>query len=1127
MTNFITNSPEKPPLSERLRTLIRNSNELKFLVGFFYFSGVQALYDELKSLYDKGKIKDGHLKILIGLNVDLINFNTYEVSKLINYAQNNTFFNLNQIKDMFFNSLKNAFNSIDLDNEHIYEQVSFFLKLLEEGKIILRKTREPNHAKLYLFKFDDSIKEVVSNLFITGSSNLTRAGLESQNEFNVEIKDYGFDEAEKYFDKHWIQAVEITKDDIQKIIKIIKEESFLREITPFEAYVYLLKTYVELNKGHTDSTLKEFMKNKGYEPYNYQIEAVAQAVQNCIHHGGTLLADVVGLGKTIIACLIAKVLGKRGIVICPPHLVGDDSKTYGWKKYIEDFELWGWEVRSLGKLDEVLDYVKNKNFEIVIVDEAHRFKNERTIRYHYLKEICRGKTVILLTATPFNNRPSDIFALLKLFSIPKKSTIVYDEDLFERFSRYERTFYRLSYALRYANSPDLTKKERALKYYNDHFNTNKKTLTKDDLNLIRREIKHIANQIRIVIEPITIRRNRLDLKYYGEKINTPEVKDPQGVFFELTKEQSKFYDWVIESFLPYHENGRFTGAIYFPARYERVQEEISEESEESFMRLYQENLYDFMRRLLVKRFESSFGAFKESIERFINIHKAAIEFIEKTGKFILDRKKILEILSTEDPDETLDLLADYERDLKEHSQSGKISRFHKIYEVTELGGFLNDIKNDYNLLNYIKKEYERLGFSNRDPKAEKLCEILREWVFKKKRKVVIFTEYLDTAKYLKEILEKAFPGMVLSAFGSLTKEVINHLNENFDAQYSRSGDERFKILLTTDKLSEGFNLNKAGVVINYDIPWNPVRVIQRVGRINRIGKRVFDEIYILHFFPTEQGADITRQREIAESKMFMIHNVLGEDAKIFSPDEEPQPSALYNRLTKFPEEEEEESFFTKLRKELREFEEKYPMIMRKIESFPKRVKTAKTGEKDELLVFIKKGKDIFVGYKDYNEKKASDSINIEDAFNKLRCDESTKALPLSERFWEAYRNILGKQRIRIKPHPHNSLENKAHNLVSSILNLNHEELGDFKSFLEAIRTDIAEYGTLSEYTLQLIVDLEEYLKLNDITQLKENLTRLRKELGEDFLEKTLKRLENLKEEIIVAVENQKRSKLNE
>ncbi|MEO0272654.1 MAG: helicase-related protein [candidate division WOR-3 bacterium] len=1127
MTNFITNSPEKPPLSERLRTLIRNSNELKFLVGFFYFSGVQALYDELKSLYDKGKIKDGHLKILIGLNVDLINFNTYEVSKLINYAQNNTFFNLNQIKDMFFNSLKNAFNSIDLDNEHIYEQVSFFLKLLEEGKIILRKTREPNHAKLYLFKFDDSIKEVVSNLFITGSSNLTRAGLESQNEFNVEIKDYGFDEAEKYFDKHWIQAVEITKDDIQKIIKIIKEESFLREITPFEAYVYLLKTYVELNKGHTDSTLKEFMKNKGYEPYNYQIEAVAQAVQNCIHHGGTLLADVVGLGKTIIACLIAKVLGKRGIVICPPHLVGDDSKTYGWKKYIEDFELWGWEVRSLGKLDEVLDYVKNKNFEIVIVDEAHRFKNERTIRYHYLKEICRGKTVILLTATPFNNRPSDIFALLKLFSIPKKSTIVYDEDLFERFSRYERTFYRLSYALRYANSPDLTKKERALKYYNDHFNTNKKTLSKDDLNLIRREIKHIANQIRIVIEPITIRRNRLDLKYYGEKINTPEVKDPQGVFFELTKEQSKFYDWVIESFLPYHENGRFTGAIYFPARYERVQEEISEESEESFMRLYQENLYDFMRRLLVKRFESSFGAFKESIERFINIHKAAIEFIEKTGKFILDRKKILEILSTEDPDETLDLLADYERDLKEHSQSGKISRFHKIYEVTELGGFLNDIKNDYNLLNYIKKEYERLGFSNRDPKAEKLCEILREWVFKKKRKVVIFTEYLDTAKYLKEILEKAFPGMVLSAFGSLTKEVINHLNENFDAQYSRSGDERFKILLTTDKLSEGFNLNKAGVVINYDIPWNPVRVIQRVGRINRIGKRVFDEIYILHFFPTEQGADITRQREIAESKMFMIHNVLGEDAKIFSPDEEPQPSALYNRLTKFPEEEEEESFFTKLRKELREFEEKYPMIMRKIESFPKRVKTAKTGEKDELLVFIKKGKDIFVGYKDYNEKKASDSINIEDAFNKLRCDESTKALPLSVRFWEAYRDILSKQRTKRKPHPHNSLENKAHNLVSSILSINHEELREFKSFLEAIRTDIAEYGTLSEYTLQLIVDLEEYLKLNDITQLKENLTRLRKELGDDFLEKTLKRLENLREEIIVAVENQKRSELNE
>lgn len=122
--------------------------------------------------------------------------------------------------------------------------------------------------------------------------------------------------------------------------------------------------------------------------------------------------------------------------------------------------------------------------------------------------------------------------------------------------------------------------------------------------------------------------------------------------------------------------------------------------------------------------------------------------------------------------------------------------------------------------------------------------------------------------------------------------------EKFDASFEKQKDE-YTILLTTDKLSEGVNLNRAGVVVNYDIPWNPVRVIQRVGRINRIGKKVYDNIYIVNFFPTEKGADIVRSREIAESKMFMIHNVLGEDSKIFSPDKEPQPSELYERLTTY------------------------------------------------------------------------------------------------------------------------------------------------------------------------------------------------------------------------------------
>ncbi|MCX8034657.1 MAG: helicase C-terminal domain-containing protein, partial [Thermodesulfovibrio sp.] len=166
-------------------------------------------------------------------------------------------------------------------------------------------------------------------------------------------------------------------------------------------------------------------------------------------------------------------------------------------------------------------------------------------------------------------------------------------------------------------------------------------------------------------------------------------------------------------------------------------------------------------------------------------------------------------------------------------------------------------------------------------------------------------------------------GRVLSIHGNLTRGNLEAIYKNFDASYKEQKDD-YDILLTTDRISEGFNLNRAGMVINYDIPWNPVRVIQRVGRINRISKKVFDRLYIVNFFPSEKGANIVRSREIASNKMFMIHNTLGEDAKIFAPDEEPTPSGLYLKIQQNPEELEGESFITKIIKEYEEIKTKYP-----------------------------------------------------------------------------------------------------------------------------------------------------------------------------------------------------------
>ncbi|MCX7909361.1 MAG: helicase-related protein [Ignavibacteria bacterium] len=1110
MGNFITNSSEKN-LRDRLKTLIDFSREMKFLVGFFYFSGIKELYESLLRLDDSGKLKQETLKILVGLNVDKGAWGIYECSK-----NQITPSNKNELKSDFLDSLVKAFSSEELDTEEVHNQVNFFIKLLKEKKLVLRKTRQPNHSKLYLFKIDENSSQLLENVLITGSSNLTKAGLESQGEFNVEIKDYGFGEAEQFFNELWRNSINLN-DSIDEIIKVLKNETFFREISPYEAYAYILKTYVDFHKAEIEKELKNFLEEKGYKYYNYQIEAVSQAVQNCLFHNGTLLADVVGLGKTVVACLVARSLGKRGLVICPPHLIGNENKEYGWKKYIDDFELSNWEVRSLGKLEETLNYVKAKNFEVVIVDEAHRFRNERTESYHYLREICRGKIVILLTATPFNNKPSDIYSLLKLFNIPKKSTIVYDENLFGRFKLYERKFERLSYILRNIDSPDIGKRKTAKKYYESIFGNDNSI----DKNKIKENLHLIAQEIRSLIEPVTIRRNRLDLEYYGDTVDFPIVNDPMEVFFELTTEQSSYYDQVINTFMSREEGGKYSGAIYYPERYKYGEmkndnEGDDETKKEHFTKLYQSNLYDFMRRLLVRRFESSFGAFNKSLENFIDIHQIVLDFVSKHNIFILDRKTMEKVVNEEDEDKAQEYLDEFFSKL----QNNKIDpRFSITYDLDEIPGFLDDVELDLKLFQSLLNRFKELKLDTFDPKAEKLVEQINNWITKK-RKVVIFSEFLDTVAYLEKILEKHFRNILLPAYGNLSKRTIDSIYENFDAQYKFQKDE-FKILLTTDKLSEGFNLNLAGVVINYDIPWNPVRVIQRLGRINRIGKKVYDEIYIQHFFPTEKGADIINSRNIAQNKMFMIHKVLGEDAKIFSPDEEPKPSLLYQRLTTLPEEEKTESFFTRIRRDLQKIKDETPYIFERIKTMPNRVKVAKPSNSNELMVFVRKGKDIFVGYKDYGTDSSPSVVTFQSIYEKICAQKDTPSLPLSANFWKEYCSILQKRKsLEEFTSTSQSLQSKANNVLKTITKINDALIAPHNKFISDLLYDIESFGTLSDFTLQEIIKWEKYLQSNNFDKLVQSILELKSQIGEDFLQRILMSQQDLKDEIIVAIENQ-------
>jgi len=1113
MNNFITNSGNKN-LKSRLSELIQESQELKFLVGFFYFSGIQELIESLQQNTDLV------LKILVGLNVDCQSYG------IVEYSEARDKQNVERIV-LFHQSVLKAINNDTFDNELFYQQASYIIEQIAAGRIIIRKTRKPNHSKLYLFKLKEE-QVVRKNLFITGSSNLTKAGLTEQDEFNVEISDYGFAEAEQYFDALWDKAISITEDDKEKatLLNNLQYKTLLKSVHPFDAYMYVVKSWLDtFYKMDYSSNIASFMQKKGYRPLKYEIDAVWQGLSILEENGGLILADVVGLGKSIIAGLIGWKMGKRGIIICPPGIIGDDTASSGWKKYKQDFELYDWEVRSGGDLDSIIEFLKNtNNIEVIVIDEAHRYRNGTTETYEKLKTICRGRKVILLTATPFNNTPADILSLLSLFIVPKKSNITLSRNLVDLFRFYNSVFKELAYITKNLHSKDPGKKNDAIRKYSALFGAGEINMKK-----VTRRAKLLSQQIREVIEPVTVRRNRLDLKNdpeYKEEIKElSEVEKPKEWYYELTKEQSAFYDRVIQEYFTDNQDfpHRFKGPVYKPHKYEGNKDDESKLTrQEQIDQLSQDNLYDILRRQMVKRLESSFGAFQKSMENLFNSYQHIKAFIQNSGgRYILDRQ-LINKANVDDPDSIEDILNQF----SQNNLDGD-GRRNKIYDVNKFvlkEQFFADIDSDISLFEKILKEIKNLKLVENDPKLRTLLKNVHSILNQPPKKgeppakVVIFSEYADTIKHLEPSLRESFNNRVLVITGGLSGTKLQEINTNFDAAYPKQSNA-YDILLSTDKLSEGFNLNRASTVINYDIPWNPVRVIQRVGRINRISKKVFNNLYIINYFPTEQGADIVRSRQIAQQKMYMIHQTLGEDTRIFDPDEEPSPAKLFTKLQTNPYELEPEGLYTKLKNLMFNWQEQYPERVKDLENMPIRIKTAKPYSLDSLVMCIRKGK-LFCVSQDFTDEDGHYlPLPFEEVLKRIECTPETEHLKLSPDFWNNYNALKREAEVFYYRQAQQSNATKAYNFLSWLLEQNLPQLQDWYSFLMQLKEDIQDYGTLPEYTLKTIADWDNNGKPN-YNSINNDLEKLSQNLGKDYLNKVKYGLKVYEPQVIVAIEDQ-------
>lgn len=887
---FITNEKGKT-LKQRFETLIKDTAFFDCLVGYFYASGFYAIYRSLE--------KTKKIRILIGISTSKQVYETLKVAQeprqsMIDYSHA-------EVKQGIEENITNEMENSE-DSGNVEEGIRKFIEWIKTNKLEIRAYPSQNiHAKLYIMTFTEGDRDV--GRVITGSSNFTQAGLLDNFEFNVELKNRAdYEYAKQKFEELWKDAVDVS----EKYIHTIQTKSwFNSDITPYELYLKCLYEYFKDELGQTEEVFVKYVPQE-FKKFDYQEQAVLNAKKVLEEYGGVFISDVVGLGKTYIATMLAGQLDGRTLVIAPPVLL-EKTNPGSWPNVFSDFRFAA-DYESVGKLDDLIERGTEKYLNI-IVDEAHRFRTETTISYEKLAEICRGKRVILVTATPYNNSPIDILSQIKLFQKTRKSQIPNVPNL-------ERFFNGLDEKLK---------------------NIDRQSNYTGYIKTVQENAKEIREK---VLKYLMVRRTRAEIeKFFAEdlqrqKVEFPEVAKPEALFYELNDEEDQIFNKTIELVTKKFRYSRYTPLLptYYTGKITQPEE------------LSQRNMGKFMKILLVKRLESSFFAFKNSLERFLYSYDMFIKEFDKGNVYVSKKytSKIFELLENDD-DEAVQRLID----------EGKADKYPSSDFKPE---FRDHLQDDYDILLEIKNLWQRVA---RDPKLLKFLDELTKRPILKKSKLIIFTESKETADYLTKSINDNLKEKALYYFGGSQESVRDAVVENFDARARHPKDD-YRILVSTEVLSEGVNLHRSNVVMNYDIPWNPTRMMQRTGRVNRVDTK-YDTIHTFNFFPTKQSNDEIKLRETAESKINAFLTLLGGDAAILTEGEPVESHELFNRLisrqTLIGEDETTSSELKYLQviKNVRDHE---PSLFEHIKRLPRKARTAKANStyKRSLVTYFRRGK---------------------------------------------------------------------------------------------------------------------------------------------------------------------------
>ena len=912
-------------LADEIQLQLNETVKAKIAVGYFFISGLTTIREQLQKKNTDGSYQIKEVRLLIG--------NTTNRQTIEELAQGYRLFNkiekeLEKLqrpgtaekrieKQQTTSEVRNVIGELDqsIDNENL---IQLLYEMIVEGRLQVKVyIKSKLHAKAYIFDFIHP-QPNSKGIAIVGSSNFSLAGLTNNTELNVYVHDNGenHEALTNWFNELWDES----EDFNESMLEELKESWAIKQATPYDIY---MKTIYTLLKDRLEGIEgKEFLwTNEITEQLaDFQKVAVKQLIGVIKQYGGAFAADVVGVGKSFIGAAVLKHFSitenAKPLIICPKSL--EDM----WKNYNAQYSL-NAEIVPLSLLKEgdpdsdewnfLVKDIKYRDRTFILVDESHHFRHHLPQRYKVLFDFIQTskKKILLMTATPRNSAANDVYNQIKLF---------HPEDI----TRIPINPPNLKEYFKIINNPETA--------------------------------RSIANQMfQQLVQYVLVRRTRIHiLKYYGydsvthRKIDSDEFDDylvgkkrayikvagnptffPKRLIdtvrYSISETYQGLYDQIRKT-LGKHKFDYTKDPIPGELTYARFALWHYVKKDKQKVRPYNElhragaNLRGIMRVLLFKRFESSVFAFRMTINRLIRIHNAFLKSIESgiipAGE---DAQKILYGSDQYSEEELI-------RSLREVSLQYDADDF-------DIERLKKHVRHDLKVLESVMEIVNEQAIPPaKDTKLQTLIQILNKFPLNK-GKVLIFSESAETVDYIYENINPTDKPEIKKASTQVESKqfIVNRFSPKANNYTFRKNEVEIQTLVATDVLSEGLNLQDCDKIINYDLHWNPVKLIQRFGRIDRIGSE-YDQIYGYNFLPETDLDKNLNLHQVVHQRIQEIHDTIGEDSAILDNTEQINQEAMYaiyereqKQLALFEQSLEKENIsFNEAEEELRQLQQDNP-----------------------------------------------------------------------------------------------------------------------------------------------------------------------------------------------------------